>query len=89
MSAPKTNLETEKRRHMGPLLGMAAVVIFGVGLIVYWQFEEAAKGDGPGQDSDEQPTDRAGDGTAPLPEAGSGTTTGSEPAPDPAPATND
>ena len=51
MSAPKTNLETEKRRHMGPLIGMALVVIFGVGLIIYWQFEEAAHGNSPTPDT--------------------------------------
>lgn len=42
MSAPRTNIETEKRRHAGPLIGMGLAVIFGVGLIVYWQFEEVA-----------------------------------------------
>lgn len=51
MSAPRTNFETEKRRHMGPLIGMAAMVIFGVGLIVYWQFEEAAGGNSPTPDT--------------------------------------
>jgi hypothetical protein len=51
MSAPRTNLETEKRRHKGPLIGMALVVIFGVGLIVYWQFEEAAQGNSPTPDA--------------------------------------
>lgn len=70
MSAPRTNLETEKRRHIGPLLGMAAVVIFAVGLIIYWQFEEAAQGNSP--DPTEQPADRAGDATAPLPDTGTG-----------------
>jgi hypothetical protein len=42
MSAPKTNLEKQKRRHWAPLLGMALVALFGVALIVYWQVEEAA-----------------------------------------------
>jgi len=51
MSAPQTNLETQKRRHIGPLIGMALVAIFGVSLIVYWQFEEAAQGQGPGSDA--------------------------------------
>ncbi|WP_103257584.1 hypothetical protein [Tabrizicola aquatica] len=54
MSAPQTNLEKQKRRHIVPLLGMALVVLFGVGLIIYWQFEEAAQGDSPGL---EQPSD--------------------------------
>lgn len=51
MSAPHTNLETQKRRHRGPLIGMALAVIFGVALIVYWQFEEAAQGNSPTSDT--------------------------------------
>ncbi len=51
MSAPHTNLETQKRRHRGPLIGMALVAIFGVALIVYWQFEEAAEGNSPTSDT--------------------------------------
>lgn len=42
MSAPQTNLEKQRRRHRGPLIGMALVAVFGVGLIAYWLFEEAA-----------------------------------------------
>jgi hypothetical protein len=53
MSAPKTNIDKQKRRHFVPLLGMALVAIFGVILIVYWQFEESAQGLSPG---DEVPT---------------------------------
>jgi hypothetical protein len=53
MSAPKTNIDKQKRRHFVPLLGMALVAIFGVLLIVYWQFEESAQGLSPG---DEVPT---------------------------------
>lgn len=29
MSAPKTNLEKQRRRHVGPLVGIALVVLFG------------------------------------------------------------
>jgi hypothetical protein len=50
MSAPRTNLEKQKRRHIVPLLGMALVVLFGVGLIIFWQAEEASQGRGPGDD---------------------------------------
>jgi hypothetical protein len=42
MSAPRTNIETQKRRRWVPLAGMALVVLFGVGLILYWIFEEVA-----------------------------------------------
>lgn len=47
MSAPRTNLEKERRRHWGPLLGMAIVTIFAVGLMIYWLFEEVAQSDPP------------------------------------------
>ncbi|KUP94656.1 hypothetical protein [Tritonibacter horizontis] len=36
MSAPDTNLNKQKRRHRGPLIGIGLVAIFGVGLILYW-----------------------------------------------------
>ena len=51
MSAPRTNIETQARRHRGPLIGMALVVIFGVTLIVYWLLEEAATADTPRSDA--------------------------------------
>ena len=57
MSAPKTNLETQKRQHIVPLVGMALAAIFGVGLIVYWQFEEAAQGASPGEAPEARPID--------------------------------
>ncbi|MFA5581667.1 MAG: hypothetical protein WDA25_06915 [Paracoccaceae bacterium] len=47
MSSPKTDIRTQRRRHRGPLIGMAVVVLFGVLLIVYWLFEEAAEADPP------------------------------------------
>lgn len=48
MSAPRTNMEKQTRRHRWPLIGMAAVVIFGTFLILYWVFEEAAQTEQPG-----------------------------------------
>ena len=42
MSPPDTNLKKQERRHIGPLIGIALVVIFGVGIIVYWTGEEVA-----------------------------------------------
>lgn len=44
MSAPQTNIEKQKRWHRGPLIGMALVVIFGVGLIFFWLLRESADG---------------------------------------------
>ena len=45
MSAPNTNLDKQRRRHWGPLIGMAVVVIFGVVMIFFWLGEEAAQSD--------------------------------------------
>ena len=42
MAAPQTDIEKQKRWHRGPLIGMALVVIFGVGLITYWLIDESA-----------------------------------------------
>ncbi|WP_333816285.1 hypothetical protein [Tabrizicola sp.] len=68
MSAPKTNLETQKRQHIVPLVGMALVAIFGVGLIVYWQFEEASQGASPGADApDTRPIDATNPPETPAP----------------------
>lgn len=36
MTPPDTNLSTETRRHRGPLVGMALVVIFALVMIFYW-----------------------------------------------------
>ena len=47
MSAPQTNIEKQKRWHRGPLIGMAAVAIFGVGLIFFWLMDESSNGDSP------------------------------------------
>ncbi len=48
MSAPQTNIEKQRRRHRGPLIGMALVVVFGVLLITWWLFEEASQAANPG-----------------------------------------
>lgn len=45
MSAPKTNLEKQSKRHWAPLLGIALAVFFGVGVIFYWLGEEVATSD--------------------------------------------
>lgn len=39
MSPPDTNLEKQKRRHRGPLIGMGVVAVFGFALILYWIVE--------------------------------------------------
>ena len=47
MSAPQTNIEKQKRWHRGPLIGMAVVAIFGVGMVFFWMMDEASNGDSP------------------------------------------
>ncbi len=47
MSAPDTNIEKQKRRHLGPLIGMALVALFGVAMIFFWLMHEAANSDPP------------------------------------------
>ena len=71
MAAPHTDIEKQKRWHRGPLIGMALVVIFGVGLITYWLIDESANRVEPdptpaiqGQDV---PADNAPAATAPAP----------------------
>lgn len=59
MSHPQTNLETQKRRHKGPLIGMAAVLIFAGGLFVWWLTYEVAESEPP-QGSDVQIDGRDG-----------------------------
>ena len=59
MSAPDTNLERQRRRHIGPLMGMAVAAIFGVGIILYWIFEDTANSPGP-QGADVQIDGRTG-----------------------------
>ena len=51
MSAPQTNIDKQKRRHRGPLFGIAAAVAFGVMLMAYWLVDEAATADSPGQNA--------------------------------------
>lgn len=67
MSAPQTNIEVQKRRHRGPLIGMAVVVVFAVGLIVYWLIKEAANGDSPqNPDSESMELSATIDAAAPV-----------------------
>jgi len=42
MSPPDINLERQKRRHRGPLIGMALGLVVAVGLVVFWAMRENA-----------------------------------------------
>lgn len=52
MSNPDPNLPPrlgrEGRRHIGPLVGMALVVVFGLAMIFWWMTESAMQSPGPG-----------------------------------------
>ncbi len=47
MSAPDTNLNKQTRRHRGPLIGMAIVVVFAIGYGAYYLGNLAADGNNP------------------------------------------
>lgn len=53
MSNPDPNipprLGREGRRHIGPLIGMALVVIFALGMLFWWLTESAVQSTGPGE----------------------------------------
>ncbi|TGD64007.1 hypothetical protein EYC08_11270 [Tabrizicola sp. WMC-M-20] len=64
MSAPQTNIDKQKRRHRGPLLGMIVVVIaVGIGF-VWWLGYEAAESD-PVQGDQTQIDGRTGEQVPP------------------------
>lgn len=75
MSAPDTNVERQKRRHIVPLIGIGIAAVFGVVLIVYWIFEEVAASDPVTQDEviEAPATAIPPEVTAPAPSAEPGT----------------
>lgn len=44
MSAPNTNLDKQKRRHRGPLIGMVVVVVFALTLLTFLMMSTADQG---------------------------------------------
>ncbi|MFN4153178.1 MAG: hypothetical protein ACK4HF_00860 [Paracoccaceae bacterium] len=62
MSAPQTNIEKQKRRHRGPLVGMVVVVCAVIIGFVWWLGYEAAESD-PAQGSQTQIDGRSGEPT--------------------------
>jgi len=80
MTAPDTNINTQKRRHRGPLVGIAAAGIFVVLLIVFLPYGDDAEttGDTPqGVSSQNEAQGLSGQGT------GAGALRNPEPANDP------
>lgn len=47
MSAPRTDIEKQKRWHRAPLIGMALAVLVGVGSIFLWLTREVADSNPP------------------------------------------
>lgn len=47
MSAPETNIERQKRRHWGPLVGIAVVLGFAAVITVWYLGVLAANGNDP------------------------------------------
>jgi hypothetical protein len=47
MSAPQTDPERQLKRHRVPIIGMALVVLFAIGVILYWLFDEVSHSDPP------------------------------------------
>jgi hypothetical protein len=90
MSAPQTNIETQKRRHWGPLFGIALAVLVGAVMAVLLTFNAADDEGAPLSPSTEQgetvpdPGANPADGTAAPAET---TTPQAEPA-TPAPSSN-
>lgn len=81
MSAPETNITTQKRRHRGPLVGIAVGLLFVAGLIVFWPYADSTTGLTPAEfdATTENPDESAAD-------AQSGSPDSSDLAPEPGPA---
>ncbi|MDQ7262065.1 hypothetical protein NM680_09685 [Paracoccus sp. PS-1] len=73
MSAPRTNLEKQKRRHLVPIIGIIAVVLVVIAAFLWWFDDETSNPEIPGQVPG--PVDEI---TEPAP-AGTGTETGTAP----------
>lgn len=66
MSAPRTNIETQKHRHKGPLIGMAVVVVFALTLLLWLTMRTVQDGQpAPGETT--QIDGRTGDTIEPDP----------------------
>ncbi len=47
MSAPETNIEKQKKRHRGPLIGLAIAAVFVVLILGYYIVNLVAQGSNP------------------------------------------
>jgi hypothetical protein len=65
MSAPRTNLETQGRRHRGPIIGIIAAMVFALGLLFLLMTETAENGT-PADNGEAEIDGRTGDPTTPA-----------------------
>lgn len=49
MSAPRTNIEKQKRRHLVPIIGIVLVVLIALAGFVWWFGDETSNPEMPGQ----------------------------------------
>lgn len=66
MTPPDTNVNKQKRRHRGPLIGMGLVAVFGIGIILYWIAEEVFFAPGP-EEAPEPAVEERTEGDVTLP----------------------
>ncbi|WP_198666036.1 hypothetical protein [Tropicimonas sp. IMCC34043] len=45
MSDPGVDIEVQKKRHKGPLIGMAAAVVFALAAILFWALASGGDSD--------------------------------------------
>ena len=67
MSPSDTDPQREKRRHRVPLILIALVVVFGVGIILFWVAEEAFMAPGPETGEQEAPAAELSEGDVNVP----------------------
>jgi len=82
MSAPRTNLDKQKRHHLIPVLGIVAVVLIALAGFVWWFDDETSDPEIPGQvpgPVDEMPADPPAAATGTEPAAGAGGEAASQP----------
>ncbi|RDW12816.1 hypothetical protein [Paracoccus thiocyanatus] len=49
MSAPRTDLDKQRRRHIGPIIGIIAVVLIALAGFLWWFDDETSDPEMPGE----------------------------------------
>ncbi len=88
----RPDLQRERERHAGPLIGIALVVLFALALLFWWMMDEAAEAPGPNTTIEQNDVDvttppaAEGEGAVDLPDQTQPDVVTPEPAPDLTPA---